>query len=29
VRRWHYGRFMVNGKLMGYCHPHVIDLRRS
>jgi hypothetical protein len=29
VRRWHYGRFMVNGKLHGYCHPHVVDLRRS
>jgi hypothetical protein len=29
VRRWRYGRFLANGKLRGYCHPHILDLRRS
>jgi hypothetical protein len=29
VRRWHYGRFLANGKLRGYCHAHILDLRRS
>jgi hypothetical protein len=29
VRRWRYGRFLANGKLRGYCHPHILDLRSS
>jgi hypothetical protein len=29
VRRWRYGAFKVDGKSYGFCHPHVLDLRRK